>query len=85
MRKFFKAIITILAGFFASWALYPYTHGDNKRIPELAGITVGCMLIATFVWWMFEDEKEAAHVLLIETLIGSGVAANRLRMEFGAL
>jgi len=79
MNAYLKIVVGIMTGFILSWWLYPLTH-SNKVIPELAGITAGCMAVLGIFAWLGATSAMIMQLMAAFASVGLGVAMNRTRM-----
>jgi hypothetical protein len=77
----YKAGGIIVLGAIASALLYPLTN-VSRKLPQLFGLAVGCLLIDASIYLLWRDEQATARSFVAQALIGLGVAANRARLEW---
>ena len=79
-----KMLVGIVGGVISSTLLYPLTHGERRRLPELFGLAAGCLLLDVWLYWVWRDEESAWRAFTSQAVVGLGVAANRVRLEFAS-
>jgi uncharacterized membrane protein AbrB (regulator of aidB expression) len=74
-----KAFLSFFFAFSASSLLYALTH--KTGVPELARYGIGALLIVGVVYFLWGDTRQAERVFIAATVVGLGVATNRMKME----
>lgn len=79
-----KLFTFAVMGYLSSYLAYPKTHSmheGSSTLPELFGITIGCIVVLlAFVAMSPKDDKATMRLVAAFSSVGLGVAANRIRM-----